>query len=148
MSGPETLHSQIDDTSIKALVDHFYGKILNDDLVGPLFKSRIGNSLDQWGEHLTKMYRFWASVMNSTGQYKGNPHQIHSRFAHEAQTEFFERWLELWFLSTTEIFEKEPALRFQKKAEMIAKSLHYTMFDSMMPENYVPSCPFTENNAA
>ncbi len=134
------LETEINDITIKRLIDHFYGKILDDDLVGPLFKAHIGGDrLEKWGDHLANMYRFWASVMNGTAQYKGSPHQVHARFAHEAKSEFFERWLKLWFQSTTEVFEEEAALRFQKKAEMIAKSLHYTMFDTMMPQDYIPS---------
>ncbi|WP_420548832.1 group III truncated hemoglobin [Curvivirga sp.] len=131
-------HTEINDQTIKILVDHFYSKILEDELVGPLFKRHIGDTLDQWGDHLLTMYRFWASVMNGTGQYKGSPHMVHSRFAHEAETEFFQRWLNLWFESCDETFVPDEADKFKKKAEMIAKSLHYTMFDDKMPEDYIP----------
>ena len=131
-------HTEINDHTIKVLVDHFYGKILDDELVGPLFKRHIGDSLDQWGDHLLTMYRFWASVMNGTGQYKGSPHMVHSRFAHEAEPEFFKRWLSLWFASCDDIFAAGQADLFKKKAEMIAKSLHYTMFDDKMPEEFLP----------
>ncbi|MDX1739214.1 MAG: group III truncated hemoglobin [Alphaproteobacteria bacterium] len=131
--------NDINDETIKNLVDSFYSKVIDDKLIGPLFIKHIGAQLDDWEGHLKTMYRFWASVMNGTGQYKGNPHMVHGRFATEAHSNFFERWLDLWFQTVDELFEPETAQKFKKKAEMIAKSLHYTMFDAAMPDKYVPT---------
>lgn len=41
---------------IKILVDHFYLKIRQDALLGPVFEQRINGD---WTKHLQKMYGFW-----------------------------------------------------------------------------------------
>ena len=45
---------------IKLLVDTFYGKIRENELLGPIFN---GILKDRWPAHLEKMYRFWQTVL-------------------------------------------------------------------------------------
>ena len=54
---------------IKLLVDHFYARVREDELIGPLFNSAVAD----WPEHLEKLTAFWSSVMLTSGRYKGNP---------------------------------------------------------------------------
>jgi truncated hemoglobin YjbI len=63
----------ITDPAIVALVDRFYTKARFDPDIGPLFNSAVQN----WDEHLQKLYDFWSSVMLTTGRYKGNPMAAH-----------------------------------------------------------------------
>ena len=65
----------IDDEDLQRLVDRFYAKVREDDLIGPIFNSAIGD----WPEHLRKLGAFWSSVMNCSGRYKGNPMAAHLR---------------------------------------------------------------------
>lgn len=128
------LETEIDDRTIKILVDHFYGKVIDDDLLGPVFRNAIGENLDDWGDHLATMYRFWSSVMQTTGRYKGNPVKAHMDLVDQVAPHFFDRWLELWTAASDEVFEPELASAFQKKARSIAQSLSFMMFERFMPD--------------
>ena len=48
----------IDD--VKLLVNTFYGKVRQDDLLGKIFDGVIQ---DNWDFHLNKMYGFWQTVL-------------------------------------------------------------------------------------
>ncbi|WP_432329955.1 group III truncated hemoglobin [Mucilaginibacter sp. P25] len=52
------------------MVDSFYTKIRQDDLLGPIFNERIG---DKWSEHLEKMYSFWQTTLLGEHTYSGRP---------------------------------------------------------------------------
>ena len=69
---------------IKILVDAFYTKVKGDDLLGPVFASRIPNDSD-WPKHLEKMYRFWTMVLFTEPVYRGNP------FCRDKKLLFFSR---------------------------------------------------------
>lgn len=121
------LETEITDQSIKLLVDHFYAKVVDDDVIGPVFRRVIGESLDEWQEHLLTMYRFWSSVMLTSGRYKGNPMAKHMAL-HDVEPHFFDRWLALWDEATGEIFVAPQADRFRTTANRIAESFKLGMF--------------------
>ena len=56
---------------IELLVDSFYEKVKNDQLLGPVFAHV------DWPKHLPVMYQFWSSMMLGEQSYKGNPFQKH-----------------------------------------------------------------------
>ena len=122
-----TLETDIDDRSIKLLVDHFYGKVIEDALIGPVFRRVIGENLDDWQDHLLTMYRFWSSVMLTSGRYKGNPMAKHMALS-DVEPHFFDRWLALWDEATGEVFVEPQAERFRLTARRIAESLKLGMF--------------------
>jgi hemoglobin len=112
----------ITEPAIAALVDRFYAKARRDPVIGPVFNDAI----DDWDEHLEKLYAFWSSVMLTTGRYKGNPMAAHMKLP--IKPAFFERWLALWRETAAELFAPGPAARFQEKAERIAESLRLALF--------------------
>lgn len=107
----------IDDALIKQLVDAFYTRVRADDLIGPVFASRI----DDWSPHLDKMYAFWSSVMMSSGTYRGQPMPKHVVLPIDAR--HFDRWLELFSQTALEVCPKEAATAFIERAGRIAQSL-------------------------
>ena len=115
-------YSKITEPAIAALVDRFYEKARRDPLIGPVFN----DSIDDWDEHLRKLYGFWSSVMLTTGRYKGNPMAAHMKLPIEPH--FFERWLALWQETADEVFAPEPAAAFRDKANRIAESLKLGLF--------------------
>lgn len=108
---------------IAELVDCFYGKVRDDEVLGPIFAAKIG---DDWGPHLAKMKAFWATVMLATRTYKGNPMLAHLQLPRLSR-EHFERWLGLWRETTAEICTPEMADVFVAKAEMIGERLLYAI---------------------
>lgn len=119
--------NQIDDASIKILVDHFYGIVIKDDVIGPIFHKALGNDMKDWQSHLLIMYRFWSSVMLTSGRYKGNPVEVHKKLS-GVEAEMFDHWLGLWDGACDDIFEAPQALAFKTRARRIAGSLIGNMF--------------------
>ena len=113
------MHETIDETSLHELVDTFYARVRADDRIGPLFNDAISD----WPEHLDKLQSFWSSVMLTSGRYKGRPLPAHIRHGGRITNASFERWLNLWKLTTEELFEPAAAAALQDKADRIAESL-------------------------
>lgn len=76
---------------IRLLVDSFYGKVREDQRIGPIFHRVIE---DRWPQHLGKMYRFWETILLGKASYSGSPFPKHAPLA--LVKEDFERWLHLW----------------------------------------------------
>lgn len=104
---------------LRPLIDAFYERVRADDRLGPIFAAHV----DDWDEHLELLTDFWSSLMLTSGRYKGNPFAKHKPFAAELDAALFERWLELWQITTDEMFPAEIAAAFQHKARRVAESL-------------------------
>lgn len=113
----------VNEENIAALVDAFYGKVRDDQLLGPIFAEAIGND---WGPHLAKMKAFWASVLLASRTYKGNPMIAHLRLPRLTQ-DHFARWLQLWQETASEVCSAEAASLFVQRAEMIGGRLLYAI---------------------
>jgi hemoglobin len=112
-------YETIEEEALTVLINIFYAKVREDDLIGPVFNRAIAD----WPEHLAKLQSFWSSVMLTSGRYKGRPLPAHVRHAESISAASFERWLGLWRETTDELFEPGPAAALQEKAERIAESL-------------------------
>ena len=106
----------LNEASISTLVDTFYARVRRDDLIGPVFNRVVAD----WPEHLAKLKDFWSSVVLSAGRYKGNPMMAHMPIP-EMDPRHLERWLSLWDLTLSEIFEPEVAEIFLGKAIMVGE---------------------------
>ena len=104
---------------IRPVIDAFYGRVRQDPRLGPIFNAHVKD----WEQHSERLADFWSSLMLGTGRYKGNPFGQHKPFAGELDHELFARWLELWQVSTDEMFPAEIAQEFQRKAARVAESL-------------------------
>ena len=111
--------SPITEETLKLLVDTFYARVREDDLIGPVFNGAI----DDWPGHLERLQAFWSSVMLTSGRYKGRPLPAHIKHGDAINPAAFERWLGLWRETTSELFDADVAAALQEKAERIAESL-------------------------
>jgi hemoglobin len=100
---------------IKVLVNTFYGKIKDDNLLGDIFNGIIQN---RWDEHLEKMYRFWQTVLLDVHSYNGSPFLPHAKLP--VNKEHFDRWLSLFNSTVDEYFEGEKAERAKWQGERMA----------------------------
>ena len=105
-------------TSVDALVEAFYAKVRQDDLIGPVFERAIG---DHWDAHLAKLKDFWSSVMLQTGRFRGAPMAAHLALG-EIGPAHFCRWLALFHETATEVCPPAPAAAFIACSNMIAQS--------------------------
>lgn len=109
----------IDEALISRLVERFYDAVRQDDLLGPVFNSHVGD----WTSHLARMKDFWASVTLESGRYHGNPMLKHIAIG-KLGPAHFERWLETWSRIVDEVAPTEDAAEtFRSAAQRIAASL-------------------------
>lgn len=102
---------------IRSLVQAFYGRVLRDEVLGPVFRARLGH---RWGEHVDIMVDFWSSVALATGRYAGKPHLAHHGLG--LSPDHFRRWLALFEATAGETCG-EAAPFFVDRARRIADSL-------------------------
>lgn len=109
----------IDADYISRLVESFYGRIREDDLLGPIFAARITD----WPLHLGRMKSFWRSILHNSGEYSGNPMAKHLALA-GLEERHFAHWLTLFYATLREL-ENDPAATSEVgvRARMIADSL-------------------------
>lgn len=82
---------RVSDEDVRRLVDSFYARVREDDLLGPIFAREVGD----WSLHLPKMVDFWSTVILHSGRYSGRPIEAHLRLE-DLTPAHFERWLRLW----------------------------------------------------
>jgi len=103
-------------TEVKKLVDIFYEKVRQDQVLSPIFNEIIK---DQWPEHLAKMYRFWQTILLKELTYKGAPFIPHLKLNLEAK--HFKRWLKLFNETIDENFVGDVAEEARWRAAKMAK---------------------------
>lgn len=108
----------IDD--IKLLVDSFYSKVKEDELLANIFNDRIQ---DRWPIHLEKMYRFWQTVLLDQHTYNGSPFAPHANLP--VEKEHFDRWILLFYKTIDENFTGEKAKEAKWRAEKMAEMFQY-----------------------
>lgn len=108
----------MNESDIGRLVDSFYAKVRQDDMLGPIFANAVG---DGWDLHLATMRTFWSSVMLGSASYKGNPMAAHLRLPRLTPLHF-ERWLQVWRETAAEVCGDQGVL-FVQRAEAIAGRL-------------------------
>jgi len=110
--------STLDD--IKLLVDSFYGKVREDNLLKDIFNERIE---DRWPQHLEKMYRFWQTVLLEEHTYFGSPFVPHAKLPVEQH--HFEQWVKIFNKIVDEHFIGEKAERAKWQGQRMAEMFHY-----------------------
>ena len=104
----------IDD--IKILVDNFYAKIKEDDLLAPVFFKVIATD---WQPHLDKMYLFWNAALFGIRGYVGNPFMKHSTLP--IKLELINRWLQLFNDTCDDNFTGEYTENAKWRASVMAE---------------------------
>jgi hemoglobin len=121
-------HDTINRDTIQQLVDGFYGKVREDDLLRPVFLTALG---DDWDAHLQRLGEFWATVMLGTRSFHGNVYGTHMRL-NGIGPAHFERWLALFEQTANQLFEPEPASQFVILARQVASSLQIGFFGDVV----------------
>jgi hemoglobin len=124
MPVPSFVPDSLSEEQIAVLVDAFYVRVREDEILGPVFERVVG---DAWEPHLQKMRAFWSSLTLASGRYKGNPMMAHLMLVPRIGAEHFERWLALWRQTATELFPDQVSAKFIGKAETMAERLLATI---------------------
>ena len=133
---PLTQTAPISDEQIRQLVDSFYDKIRADADLRPIFERVVAGD---WETHLAKMHDFWASVMLTSGFYKGSLVAVHKHMG-GLDIGLLDRCLALFGDSCDELLDSETAGLCWLKAAHIAESLKLFLF-------YRPERPWLRNAA-
>lgn len=109
---------------IELLVNTFYERVRNNDLLAPIFNNIIQ---DRWAEHLGKMYRFWQTVLLGEHTYYGKPFPPHARLP--VRQQHFDTWLSLWHETIDKYYAGEKAdeakWRGNKMAVVLLSKIEY-----------------------
>ncbi len=101
---------------IETLVNSFYEKVKEDDVIGPVF-SNI-----KWETHLPVMYQFWENAIFYSGGYNGNPLKTHQHInqVFPLTAQHFEVWIKLFTSTVDALFSGEKAELAKQRAISIA----------------------------
>jgi len=104
---------------IQLLVDTFYDKVKIDATIGFFFTEVVQVN---WEKHLPKMYEFWENIAFSTGNYKGNPIELHKaiHIQHTMTQNHFDHWIKIFLKTIDELFEGNKAAYLKERATSIA----------------------------
>jgi len=101
---------------VKKLVDTFYDRVREDELLSPIFNERIN---DRWPQHLEKMYTFWQTLLLNERTYFGSPFPAHANLP--VSGKHFKKWMELFTQTVDELFVGEKATEAKWRAEKMAE---------------------------
>lgn len=109
--------AELDEPMVRAVVERFYARARQDDVVGPVFNRIIPD--DEWPAHLDKITDFWSSMLLGTGRYMGRPMPKHLAIPELADAHFA-RWLKLFRETAETHCPEEVAALFIDRAQRIA----------------------------
>lgn len=116
------MHDITNASDIKNLIDQFYSKVREDEVIGYIF-NEIAHV--NWEEHLPVMYAFWEFLLlGSPDGYRGNPIQKHFDLhqKHPLKAAHFDRWVLLFQSTIDELFEGPLADNAKFRAFAIAET--------------------------
>lgn len=114
---------RVDDADIRRLVESFYSRVREDDLLGPIFAREVGD----WSAHLPKMVDFWSTVILHSGRYSGRPIEAHLSIE-DLTPAHFERWLSLWESTVPREIAPAACDAFVLAARRMAASMQARIF--------------------
>lgn len=117
-------YDTINRDNVKELVDHFYGHVRTDDLLGPVFFNALGTD---WTAHLERLSEFWSTIVLGTRSFHGNVYTTHMKLI-GIEPSHFQRWLALFEQTANQLFVPETAYRFIVMARRVAASLQLGFF--------------------
>lgn len=104
----DTLFARIGEERMRRTLWAFYARVVQDDLLGPVFVGKIGPfPKGGWPIHMLRLEGFWRAVLGAESAYKGQPGPAHMGLG--ADERHFERWLQLWAETLNEHLEPPEA---------------------------------------
>ena len=115
--------------AIELLVNSFYTRVKQDELLAPIFNN-VG--FFSWDTHIPVMVSFWETLLLDTATYKGNTMQKHIVLhkQHPLTTELFDRWKSLFYSTLDELFEGDKVAEAKKKVEAMIGLMQFKIEES------------------
>jgi hemoglobin len=107
---------------IAAFLQHFYGKLLNDPVLAPIF---IDVAAIDLRTHLSHIQAYWEKLLLGNDDYHRHTMNIHRALHRKRALTLgdFDRWLEFFVSTVDEHFAGEKAERAKKVARHIASNM-------------------------
>ncbi len=102
---------------IREMVELFYSRTQQDDLLGPIFHEIV----EDWDGHYEKMTRFWSSATMHAGTYSGRPIEAH-KFGGLTKAHF-DRWVEMFTKTVGDVFSQKDAAVFVDLGQKMASNI-------------------------
>lgn len=111
----ESWHAQIGEEAFRRLLWDFYSRVVQDDLLGPVFTKQVGPfPRGGWPVHMVRIESFWRAVLGGESNYTGQPGQAHIGLGISAA--HFDRWLALWQQTLGEHLNEQQAAELYGRA--------------------------------
>jgi hemoglobin len=112
-----------DRADCERLVRAFYGRALEDPLIGWLFTDIARLDLEA---HVPRITSFWETVLLGARSYAGGAFRPHAalHMRAELRAAHFQRWLVLWTETVDELFAGERAELAKAHAQRVAHAFH------------------------
>lgn len=122
-----------DRADIERLVRAFYGRAMEDELIGWIFTDVARLDLE---EHVPVIASFWETVLLGNATYSGGAFGVHARLHEKAglTKAHFERWLVLWCRTVDELFDGERAAMAKVHGLRVANAFHGRLASHPGPE--------------
>ena len=110
------------EADIMRLMDVFYARIRRDEVLGPIFATKIEDTDADWTAHRAHIGDFWSSIFLRTKRFKGNPMLKHAAIPGLTPAHFT-NWLSLFQVSAEKTLNTAQAAEIMIMARRIAQSL-------------------------
>lgn len=110
------------ETAIDRMVRLFYERGLEDEVLGPIFRTAIHD----WDAHIPVLASFWSSMIHGTRRYQGNPFGVHMKLKFEPEA--FERWIAAFESAANEALASDDAAKAIRVARHMAQSFKVGLF--------------------
>ena len=116
----------VDQAFVSDLVEAFYARVRQHDVLGPVFEAAIG---EDWAPHLITMKQFWGSIALNEASYGGRPIPAHHKHLDKIRPEHFAIWLTLFSETLEDLApSSEAAAFFLERAERIGENFEKILF--------------------
>jgi hemoglobin len=118
---------------IKLMVDSFYATVKQDELLAPIFFSRIPQD---WQPHMEEMDSFWGAALLAISGYRGAPFVPHATMP--IAQEHFDKWLVLFAETLEELFEGPKAEETLQRVKNMAVMFIYRIKEYQSKPQQIP----------
>lgn len=115
-------HDILNLDDVKLLVNDFYSKVRDNDLLAPVFNGVIG---ENWPAHLEKMYGFWQTILLEVPVYSGSPFLKHAKLP--VKKEHFDTWISLFNETVDAHFTGAKADEAKWRAARMSEMFQYKL---------------------
>jgi len=138
MNEPDRLGDIESRADCERLVRTFYGRALEDPIIGFIFVDVARLDLDA---HVPRITSFWETVLLEARSYSGGAFRPHAELHAKVRLRggHFERWLALWSATVDELFAGERANLAKTHALRVGQAFHRRLQELPSPGGQAPA---------